>query len=394
MTILQSTNNKKYNGKLHSITQADKKEIKQQLLSDYSATTSYCQHTGVKLVIGTEFQQTSLRGKFLKHEHPIFSLSTNRLFKVIGQSFNKCNPTEKYLLMVAFMRQITTNTSGTKQPILDTSKHPLLLEENVVIKLSESFYYLVKAYEGLSRSNQPLPVLPVYRVDFELSQNASALIAFVKRVTNLLDQASNSWIKPEATTTEKLDDEIQLEQQLKKILNNYNSASRPKAYSSKLGKWAVKQLVIVAPHLKDDKIASISYYIQCTSLNLDEELLKEYIGLLSDVLPMDEMHREMSLLVITHLKSKLSNIYKELENYGFDLIEDEEIVIGTREATEDKEAIAGIKVKSKRVVSNRGQAPAKIVPTSNRQTFGAGDALSRMMAKFNKTKAPEVVTVE
>lgn len=378
------------------------KELKRELLADYSATVTYCRHTGIKLVIGTEFQQTALRGKFLKHEHPIFSLVPNKLLTLISKSFNSCNTTEQYLLMVAFIKLIksaSTNSSDTPNSILDTSNCPLLLEEAEVTQLGKSFYYLVKSYKQLVGNHRPLPLLPTFKVTAELSTDISALVAFIKRVTTLLEQAS-FYYEPasyELTNAEKLDDELALEKQLGSILNNYSSTKKSKGYNSRLGKWAIKQLVIVAPHLDDDKIASIAHYIQSDSLNLDDEILKEYINLLEDVLPMEELEREQSLLVIAHLKSKLDVIYKCLEDYSFVLLEDEELTIGSRKATKNSSGlevggIAGVRVTSKKVVGNIGKAPAKVIPTAQRQTYGAGDATSRLLAKFGKTKAPSVVT--
>ena len=370
-------------------TQQVSKSDKKALLSKYTATTTYCQYTGIKLVIGTEFQNTNLKGKFLKQSHPIFSVPTPQLLKVLA-SYSKLNPTEKYLLTIAFLKSLD---------LLESSA-PLAWNEETLLAVEPTFMALLRCYNRYTTNHShALPLLPTLRITDDNSNTPTVFKSFLSTVINSIEAASFSSIRVSTSDDDdyKMNDELELEQQLKKIVDNYDRAARPKAYNSKLGKWAIKQLKIVAPTLDSHKLASISYYIQCDSLALNDELLKEYITLLSDVLPMGEYERERSQLVIRHLKSKLEDINKDLEDYGFVILEEEELTTGTRKSTTDEDgnkvaAIAGLKYKTKTITTPRGLAPKPVVPREQRQTFGMSDALSRTLAKFGSLKAPEVVT--
>lgn len=336
----------------------------------YTATVSYCQHTGIKIIIGTEFQQTFLRGKFIKANHWVFDIGSHKLHKLLANKFDKYTDSERYLLLVAYLKSLGA---------LDTSTSPLLLDGVAVDKLQPKVFKLLAAHRTLIAKGYKLPALPVYKVVNEDCDDVVPLLHWVQLLVDTIESASFSiTLTGQEKLSIKLDDELELEQELSKILNNYNAASKTAKVSKQLGKWTIRQLKLVAPQLTENELRSIYYYILCNNTTLDEELLHKYIALLNDVMPLDELNRERTLTVITHLKSKLNMIYKDLENYGFDLLEEDELLIGS-----DKSK--SIKLKSKKIKSSKGSEVIKpVTRTSITTPTNTLSALDRMLAKFGK----------
>ncbi len=352
------------------------------LKAKYTTTTTYCKHSGVKLIISTDFQNSFLRGKLIKHSHFIFDLPTPKLLKLAKSHLYDGNSTERALISNAILHRLGLVNTTAKQVA-----HPLLLDDNTVERIAPVINALVKQWALYEQQQKEFPILPTLVVtnancdSYPILANALKLGLTRLEEHNLQSHLHVRTLSEDEQLTKDYNEALNNEKAFQSILDNYSARTQPKAYTRKLGKWATKQLAIQMPDIEADKLASVNHYIQSDSLQLSDEMLKSYIKLLEQELPMDDDNYETTHLVIRHLKSKLEAINKDMADYGFLLLEDE--ILSTGKDT----GIVKYSTKTKIIKSTVPQKIAKANRTSSTNTGtklgGNGSALARMMAKFS-----------
>ncbi len=352
--------------------------------SKYSSTTTYCQHSGVKLVIGTEFQNSFLRGKLIAHSHYIFTLSTTQLLRLAKTHLYDGNPTEQSLITNAILHKL-----GIVSTTCKGANSPLFIDEKTTIKLRKATNALIKQWAHYENSTIQMPQLSTLIITKENCDSYPVLVNIIKHNLAILEEHS---FKTQLTTRKvnrdlerTFDNALNKEKQFQATLDSYCAKTKPKKYTKKLGTWAAKQLAIHCPDMKPEVLASINHYIQSDSTTLDNQIMKKYVKLLEEVLPMDDECYETSHLVIKHLHSKLDAINEELADYGFIILEVEEDLIARKNRTKG----AGIKYKttSKTDISTNQIIAAKDRTTTNNKgtsIAGTGSAVARLLAKYKK----------
>jgi hypothetical protein len=337
------------------------------LLRKYTATTSYCQHTGIKIVIGTEFQNSSLRGRFLPTEHPVFTLSAPKLIALVLEMQHKANPTEQHLLLIA-----TLNKLG-----LIVHHAPFMVDtaDTTNGKVWDAFIPLVLTHNAFTSNAKPIPALPLLAISEDTT--GADILTYIKTITADL----NSYIvTPVLSKADRLGDELDLERELKSLLSSYNRSKVSKAYNAKLGRWALKVLMDTA-NISDEQYRQVEVCLFSKNAHrLSSDILRSSVGLLKSIMPLSTSTRTNSLLVIRHIESKLEELGAVTADFGFTILEDEDASIkgehGITYTTRTKSV--------PRLVSTLVAATSPIV------TDGM-TALERLAAKFGRTSKGEIV---
>lgn len=349
--------------------------IRMRAMEKYSATTSYCCHTGIKLVIGTEFQNSFLKGKFIKHEHWIFSLDTPRLLRLLGTHLHSKIDSERYLVLVAVL---------IKLKVVNTERSPLFLDTPQLTALEKPFLKLLKAWHALVKQGIGLPPkLPTIMIDPDSCDNVVMLKEAIKNTTGVLTDylwQHGMGAKAEERDLEKTCySQLNSEKEFKKAMQNYSTKATSIKYSNAVADWVIRYLKAEHTDTSDDTLKSLNYYFKVEATRLDDKVLKAHITLLKEILPFCDEFRLKSNAAIRHLTAKLEDVYTSLKNYGFLLVEEEEVTVGNTGKYKGQGVTYTTKTK---ITEAEG---LKVVPPAMRSTGGKTTAIARMMAKFGKT---------
>ena len=202
-----------------------------------SASISYCAHTNTKVAIGTAFTNCPELTSLIKAEHPLFSRVVP-LATTIRIYTKARTPTERYIAMTAIMYKIG---------MIDTSSCGLHLDTPCVDNLKASFDELVAVVNQALRFNCTIEVKGML-VTPETSNSHHRLKTHIKENTQIIDSAAYSAggkrlaaVDTKASKQLVLDEEVELERELNKILNNY-SKSGGKIYTKELNTWTRRTL--------------------------------------------------------------------------------------------------------------------------------------------------------
>jgi len=340
-------------------------------LKAITASISYCRHTHIKIVMGTEFHNCKLKHKLFKSEHWVFQCSAYEIIELLSASKT---PTEKYLCTVALLV-----TSG----LVDTSRCALHLDTKEFRVIEKEMMQVLKPLLTYMNTKPDLQIeLPTFMVAVDNCENPCFLKEFLKTVRKRLQLFYGGGLESMQTKAERqagmLEDEIEHERKLVAILSDYSP--RASRYNARTGKWAIKQMQIKNPDITEEQVEVIKHYLNNPTLeSLDTTVLKEVTKLCKESLPYDEGMREQSLLIIKHLESKLRTINDINASLGFIVLENELV---------HNEA-ANISYTTKSKVSNDViYNTTKIVKITNSNPQGL-TALDRAKAKFARSNTSD-----
>lgn len=290
-------------------------------LKGMTCSVSYCKHTSVKVAIGTSFhniKNAKLKNILATTEHPVFNISPYDLLKVIESAKT---PTEQYLVSISFLVNtgfLNTNNCGLNLDSLEVDKYyPHFIN---LIPLIMQFSR--EKEEGIlkKKDRKDHDILPVYKVSTINCESGSQLKQYLKLLYSQIDSLLMGGM-PIVKDEFMLDDEIALEQEIKKILSNYKVSH--KLYSEKLGQWALRSISIHNDDVTPQQLKAFKYYLNAPVNKLREEVLRQIIKEIKDLLSYEDADRENSLLVIRHLEAKLETICDFNDKLGFITLEAE-----------------------------------------------------------------------
>lgn len=343
-----------------ALNEATLKELKTM-----TASISYCRHTHIKIVIGTEFHNSSLKNKLVRSEHPVFNLDCKQLIRLLKECRT---PTEKYLASTALL---------VKSGLFDTSHYGLHLDSrNFAIVERELMKILTPLVNYINTAVEMRVELPTLVISPDNCESGSMIKNYFRTIGNRLEAYYTSLIPHHNRKSNALamDDEIELERDLIKILSGYSlKATR---YSPRTGKWAIKQMRIKNADITEQQLVTISHYLNNPTLErLNIDTLKSVIVLAKESLPYEDSDRANSLMVIRHLEAKLETINNINASLGFITLEEE--------SSYNKDALMRYTTKTKVTDSITINNTVKVVVT-NPNPSGM-TALDRMRAKFATT---------
>lgn len=349
------------------------RDIRKAVMAKYTGTVAYCKYTGVKVCIGTEFHNTVLRNTMLATSHPIFQASESTLLKTIidsTRSKQPPTPTEQHLLCVAYLYKaghIHTTPATEKNPV------PLVLDWTTTKapKTWKNFLKLVQLRTSsmASRKENPNKVKLNPFIEMELVD----LNAFLVQAQTQYNSFS---ISPRTVNSDtRLADEISLEREVRAVLDNFDAQNTKNKYSASVGKWCVRVLQ-EDPSITEEQVTAIKYALFQDNIDkISGALLTNSMKLLKDVLPMDSMNRINSTLCVRYLASKLERINVYAANFGFVILEEEDITIGDIDSGEHVVFQARTKVQTVVKVEHKATSSASTT------ALPANSALARLMAR-------------
>lgn len=350
--------------------------------ANYTSTTAYCKYTGIKVSIGTEFHNTVLRNTMLATVHPIFAAKEGTILKAIVDSVRSKQPptpTEQHLLCIAYLHKAgyiysTPATEHKPCPIIldwSTSKAP---------KLWRAFLRLVQVRTEYTANHKEI----ANRVQLNPFQEITIpdLQAFIVEATSQYTVYSSM---PRTTKSDnRLDDDIALEREVRSILDHFDKQITKNKYSGAVGKWCIRTLE-EDPSISTEQVAQVKYALFQDNIDrISVDLLESSMRLLKDVLPMDSMCRINSTLCVRYLAAKLERLNVYASNFGFVILEEEDITIGDVESGEHVAFKARTKVKTTIKVEHK--KPNKVEGAEgSTYTAPANSALARLLAKRKGT---------
>lgn len=332
--------------------------VRKKKSSALSASISYCRHCNVKIVIGTEFSNSPELNE-IKREHPAFGLHPLQLVSLFSKAKT---PTEKYISAVALL---------VKLKLIDTTDCGLILEQKESYKVEKQLAGMLTTISNWL--NQKIKVsLPTLKISEDNNTKGSNIVEFLKEVNSTLESKCGVFASLTKKVNEtKLDDEIELERDIRRILETYHLSNKNKKYNPKLGKWAVKELKANTTFTSEQESLLLHYLNTDKVERLHTDILRKLINFCKNNLSYEEHNRTQSLLVIRHLEARLEHINKVSESLGFIILQEEESKNTKGQMTYKT------KTKVKEVMSVR-----KVV---NRKPTGE-TALDRLKAKFGSNK--------
>lgn len=305
------TNSEQYQDDIY--TQAAKKQFAQlpKRMKTITASISYCHHTHTKISIGTNFTNCPELTAFIKDQHPLFSndfpLAT--AIRVYGKSKTT---TERYIAMTAIL---------VKARIIDTTVSGLMLDGEQVDYLKSAFDALVAVINQCLNFKFSLPIDTLHITD-DLASDSKRLHLHLKGSAQAIDSATYAAggtrlleVSDRATEKLRLEDEISLEQELKKVLVGYNATTSAK-YDSNLNRWTRRALN--RSDMTDEQIDTAMKILNTHPDNLRTGLVEAILPTVTESLCYDdEASRRNSALVIRHLEYKIELQMACLYKSGF-----------------------------------------------------------------------------
>lgn len=281
--------------------------------STFSGQVSYCKHTHIAIVLTNSFQFGATRGEFIAAEHPVFHADTKWLERTYLTMMRKeCGTTtEKYLLVTAMLRAYG---------LLDTSRCGLHLGSEEFYRVWDAFGALMTEFGESIRASKLPKFVATYVVSENNASSGRALACYLKELQAELHHnyaVITAGKLPAKTSKQMLDDEIELEQELKRILNS-NSGK----YLPKHGKAACLELGRLE-HIGDAQVNLVRKYLFAEDFDkLHTGVLRQVIDICANGLDFtDNFTRVRNLLVMRHLEAKLETILNIEKDAGFILLE-------------------------------------------------------------------------
>lgn len=287
-------------------------QIKKQRTSlaslGFTATASYCRYTGIKIAIGTEFHNiAALRGYVTASAHPIFYADIGYLLQALPQVIQSGLSSERRLIMAALGKSLGIwKLHGTLPECGEVQAEKILeLFAELAPRLATG------AYERRPHARHVTEhTYPVLVVGEDCTQRV--LIDHLQLVVETL----NNWdaVRPQ-TRQEKLDWEVDLERELKRVV------SSGKGYTPKLGRWALAQF---PDAYTSEQLNAIRKCLNAPASELYPETLDAVIEWAELELPLaDDTYRADALKILGHLQAKKQHQRKKEQDFGFVILEDE-----------------------------------------------------------------------
>ena len=285
-------------------------------MQSITASISYCHHTNTKLALGTSFTNCHELTSFIKAEHPLFSthLPLATAIKIYGKAVT---PTERYIAMIAVL---------VKAKVIDTTECGVILETQQVEFLRAAFETMIAVLNQCLAFRYRAPMDTLY-IDAENQCNFKRIMCQIKEATQSLDSSNFAAggtrlvARDDKQTKQiKLDEEIELEKELSKILSGYTTIAKGDGtslkYSKELNRWTRRALN--RSDMTDEQIT-----VTMKILNTSPDVLRT--GTVEAILPTikdslcydDEISRRNSAIVIRHLEYKIELQMACLHKGGF-----------------------------------------------------------------------------
>ena len=284
-----------------------------------TASMSFCHHTNTKLVMGTSFNNIKELTTYIRSAHPIFSpeIPLLTLLKIYGKSKTV---TERYIAMTSIL---------VKTRIINTDDCGLHLESNHVDFLKPAFDALVTViHQALSIEFKVAVNTLVIRGDSQ--SDYKRLHTQIKESAQAIDSATYNAggvrllaVDHQTTKQLKLDDEVALEQELTKILTNYEGTKGNK-YTPQLNRWVRRTLTRSDMTLEQTNMTM-------KIINSKPDVLRT--GTIEAILPLvevslcydDDVSRRNSAMVLRHLNYMIELQLACLYTSGFvnDIVREE-----------------------------------------------------------------------
>lgn len=276
------------------------------MTKDFSGSMSYCRHTNIKVVIGTEFHNSSFRSRAVKAQHWIFDLGALDILRLYKEAKT---PTERYLSSIAILHSVG---------LVDTTRYSFHIDNaEVVDKIRRGINRMVEALHNYIINDNNLEiVLPSFIVTAD-NDNGKTLYSFLETIAIQLNASYGSGLAG-AKATAKLHtlEEQELAEELRRIANTPVFA---KKYTTAVGAWAIKEIKHKMPDMSQDSLDKIRHYLNTSKVEtLEEDALAVLTKRIGDWLPYDNATaKRNSLLVIEHLKARLNAKRDITEALGF-----------------------------------------------------------------------------
>lgn len=276
-----------------------------------SASISHCHHTGTKLAMGTSFNNCPELMAFVKSQHPIFeeSLPLATTLRVYSKA---ATTTERYIAMTAIL---------VKSGIINTVAYGLHLNTEQVNFLRPCFEVLVAVLN--QAMNYPYKTgIDTLKLDSETCLDHKRLITHIKECTQVIDSATYAaggtklvHLDDRTTKQLKLDDELELERELSKVLSGYSTTSGNK-YTSQLNKWTRRTLQ--RSEMTEEQVTMTMRILNTSPDQLRSGTIEAMIDTVTENLYYDdEISRRNSAIVIRHLRYKIELQQACLYKNGF-----------------------------------------------------------------------------